>query len=110
MKHIMKGMLVLSVFLVFGIAQAADAESNDKFTMSDKASMCMGCHGIVGYRTAFPVAYNVPKLGGQHVEYLVKALEGYKSGTRSHPTMTALAKTLSQKDIEELAAYYAKLN
>ncbi len=46
--------------------------------------------------------------GGQHAEYIVKALEGYKNGSRSHPTMTALAKTLSQKDIEELAAYYAK--
>ena len=48
--------------------------------------------------------------GGEKQKNLVKALEGYKSGTRSHPTMTALAKTLSQKDIEELAAYYAKMN
>ncbi len=109
-KNMMKLVLALSIFLAFGIAQAADSGSNDKFTMSDKASMCVGCHGIPGYKTAFPSAYSVPKLGGQHAEYIVKALEGYKSGTRSHPTMTALAKTLSQKDIEELAAYYAKMN
>lgn len=68
--------------------------------MSDKASMCVGCHGIPGYKTAFPSAYSVPKLGGQHAEYIVKALEGYKSGMRNHPTMTALAKTLSQKTLK----------
>lgn len=107
-KNMMKLMLALSIFLIFGTAQAS--ETNDKSTISDKTSMCVGCHGIPGYKTAFPSAYHVPKLGGQHAEYLVKALEGYKNGTRSHPTMTALVKTLSQKDIEELAAYYAKIN
>lgn len=104
-KNMMKLML-LGIFLIFGTAQAS--ETNDKFTITDKVSMCVGCHGIDGYRTAFPSAYNVPKLGGQHAEYIIKALEGYRTGTRSHPTMTALAKTLSKQDIEELAAYYAK--
>ena len=102
-KNMMKLMLALGIFLIFGTAQASE-------TIGDKTSMCVGCHGIPGYKTAFPIAYSVPKLGGQHAEYLVKALEGYKNGSRSHPTMTALAKTLSQKDIEELAAYYAKNN
>ncbi|GKS68159.1 cytochrome c553 [Nitrosomonas sp. PY1] len=105
-KNMMKLMLALGIFLIFGTAQAS--ETNDKFTITDKTSMCIGCHGIPGYKTAFPSAYHVPKLGGQHAEYLVKALEGYQTGTRSHPTMTALAKTLSKQDIEELAAYYSK--
>jgi cytochrome c553 len=69
--------------------------------------MCVGCHGIEGYRTAFPEAYHVPKIGGQHAEYLIKALEGYRDGTRSHPSMTALAKTLTEQDIKDLAAFYA---
>jgi cytochrome c553 len=69
--------------------------------------MCVGCHGIEGYRTAFPEAYHVPKIGGQHAEYLIKALEGYRDGTRNHPSMTALAKTLSEQDIKDLAAFYA---
>lgn len=98
-------LLALGMFLAFsGATQAA----GDAAAAKDKLSMCEGCHGIPGYKTAFPSAYHVPKLGGQHAEYIIKALEGYKSGSRSHPTMTALAKTLSQQDIEDLAAYYSK--
>ena len=104
-KSIMNLLLALGMFLAFsGATQAA----GDAAAAKDKLSMCAGCHGIVGYKTAFPSAYHVPKLGGQHAEYIIKALEGYKSGSRSHPTMTALAKTLSQQDIEDLAAYYSK--
>lgn len=72
-----------------------------------KTSMCAGCHGIPGYRTAFPDVYSVPKLGGQHAAYIVKALQGYKSGERSHPSMRAIAATLSEQDMADLAAYYA---
>ena len=104
-KSIMNLLLTLSMLLAFsGVTQAA----GDPVAAKQKVSMCEGCHGIPGYKTAFPSAYHVPKLGGQHAEYLVKALEGYKNGTRSHPTMTGLSKTLSQQDMEDLAAYYSK--
>ncbi len=69
--------------------------------------MCIGCHGIEGYRTSFPTVYQVPRLGGQHAEYIVKALEAYKTGARNHPSMKGIAATLSTKDMEDLAAYYA---
>ena len=69
--------------------------------------MCQGCHGIDGYRMAFPEVYSVPRLGGQHQAYIIKALQAYKSGTRSNPTMRAIAASLSDKDMESLAAYYA---
>jgi cytochrome c553 len=71
-----------------------------------KSAMCEGCHGIVGYRTAFPDVYPVPKLGGQAPDYLIKALRDYKSGARSHPTMRGIAATLSDQDMADLAAYY----
>ena len=71
-----------------------------------KSAMCEGCHGIVGYRTAFPDVYPVPKLGGQAPDYLIKALRDYKSGARSHPTMRGIAATLSDEDMADLAAYY----
>jgi len=104
-KSIMNLLLALGMLLAFtGVTQAA----GDAVAAKEKVSMCIGCHGIPGYKTAFPSAYSVPKLGGQHAEYIVKALEGYKNGSRSHPTMTSLAKTLSQQDIEDLAAYYSK--
>ena len=83
-------------------APAGDAKEAHK-----KIAMCEGCHGIPGYKTAFPSVYHVPKLGGQHAGYLVKALQAYKSGERSHPTMRAIAAGLSDKDMADLAAYYA---
>ena len=72
-----------------------------------KTSMCVGCHGIAGYRTVFPDVYHVPKLGGQHASYLVKALKDYKSGARKNPIMALLVANLTQRDIEDLAAYYS---
>jgi cytochrome c553 len=70
--------------------------------------MCEGCHGIEGWRTAFPEVYHVPKIGGQHAKYLAAALHEYKNGDRSHPSMRAIAGSLSDQDIANLAAYYAQ--
>lgn len=104
-KTILHLLLTLGSLIVFsGTTQAAGNPADVK----SKISMCIGCHGIPGYRTSFPSVYNVPKIGGQHEAYIVKALEGYQSGTRSHPSMDAIAKTLSQQDIADLAAYYSK--
>ncbi len=91
-----------------GMLMAASALADgDAAAGKQKTAMCEGCHGIPGYKTAFPAVYNVPKLGGQHAGYIVKALQGYKSGERSHPTMRAIAAGLSDKDMADLAAYYA---
>jgi cytochrome c553 len=73
----------------------------------EKNSMCAGCHGIPGWRTAYPAVYSVPKLGGQHADYIVAALQAYKSGERSHPSMNGIAAGLSEQDMQDLAAYYA---
>lgn len=70
------------------------------------AYTCLGCHGIDGYRNAYP-SFRVPKLGGQHAEYIVAALQAYKSGQRPHPTMQAQASSLSDQDMQDLAAYFA---
>jgi cytochrome c553 len=72
-----------------------------------KASMCVGCHNIPGYKTAFPAVYSVPKLDGQHAAYIVSALRAYKSGERQHPSMRAVAASLSDQDMADLAAFYA---
>ena len=72
-----------------------------------KNSMCAGCHGIADWRTAYPEVYSVPKLGGQHAAYIVKALHAYKSGARKHPTMNAIAASLTDQDMADLAAYYS---
>lgn len=72
-----------------------------------KNSMCAGCHGIPGWRTAYPEVYSVPKLGGQHPDYIIAAMKAYQSGERNHPSMKGIAGSLSAQDIEDLAAYYA---
>lgn len=68
------------------------------------AYTCMGCHGIEGYRNAYP-SYRVPKLGGQHEDYIVAALTAYRNNKRPHPTMQAHGASLSNQDIADLAAY-----
>ena len=93
-------------FPALACAQASPP-AGDAVAGSQKTQVCGGCHGIPGWRTAFPEVYKVPKLGGQHEAYLVKALQEYRSGARSHPSMRAIATSLSDKDIADLAAYYA---
>jgi len=105
----MKGRRITSIALAIlvGAPLAAAAAEGDAAAAMDKRSMCIGCHGIPGYRTTFPSVYHVPKLGGQHAAYLVRALQAYKNGERSHPTMQGIAQGLSEQDMADLAAYYA---
>ena len=70
------------------------------------ASTCLGCHGIEGYRNAYP-DYAVPRLSGQHADYLVAALGEYKSDARQYPTMHLQALSLSEQEIADVAAYLA---
>lgn len=70
------------------------------------ADTCLGCHGIPGYRNAYP-SYRVPKLGGLSEEYIFIALQGYRDQMRGHATMQAQAATLSDQDMQDLAAYFA---
>ena len=69
---------------------------------------CQGCHGITGYRNAYP-NYHVPKIGGQSSEYLVNALSEYKKGARKHPTMQAQSQSFSDQDIADIAAFLSSL-
>ena len=71
-----------------------------------KLAMCIGCHGIPGYRTAYPDVYHVPKIYGQQQAYIVKALQAYKTGERTHPSMRGIARGLTDADMADLAAYY----
>ena len=89
------------------LAQPAFAEGNVE---AGKALgyTCLGCHGIEGYRNAYP-SYRVPKLGGQKAGYLEIALKGYRAGTRQHPTMQGQAASMTDQDIADVSAYLASL-
>ena len=75
-------------------------------TVENFHAQCIGCHGIPGYKTAFPDVYHVPKIAGQQPGYIVNALKAYKTGERSHPSMRGIAGTLTEEDMKEIAAYY----
>ena len=88
-------------------AQAA-APAGDAAAGRAKTAMCQGCHEIPGWQTVFPETYKVPRIVGQHPAYIVRALQAYKAGERQHPSMRAIAATLSDKDMADLAAYYGQ--
>ena len=94
---------IAGAFLASPAAAQGDAERGAKL-----AYTCQGCHGIEGWRTAFPEVYKVPRIAGQHPQYFVSALKAYRSGDRAHPSMKGIAATLSDQDMADLAAYYAQ--
>jgi len=74
---------------------------------ADKVAMCIGCHGIPGYRASFPELYKVPKISGQGAPYIAAALLAYQKGERKHPTMRSIAESLTEQDMADIAAFYA---
>src|SRR5262249_53407809 len=84
------------------LAPSARAEepAGDAARGAKLAYTCYGCHGIPDYRNAYP-NYRVPRLGGQHVGYLVAALGEYRGGLRAHPTMKGQASSLSEQDVRD---------
>jgi cytochrome c553 len=99
-RVIIAGLILASSLM--GQAQAAgDAQRGKQIGYT-----CLGCHGIENYKNVYPT-YSVPKLVGQHPEYIVAALKAYRSKQRSHATMYAQASSLSDQDIEDVAAYLA---
>jgi cytochrome c553 len=85
-----------------GVAQAAGDPAAGKL----KFATCAGCHAIPGHANAYP-NYHVPRLGGQHPDYVVAALKAYQAGERQHPTMRANAFPLGEQDMRDIAAFLA---
>ena len=92
---------------VLAAAFAHGALAQDK--SAPNVAMCQGCHGIKGYKTAFPSVYHVPFIAGQQPAYIVAALKAYKSGERSHPSMRGIAASLTEEDMKKYADYYGAM-
>ena len=69
-----------------------------------KSTTCQACHGLDG-KAVMP---EYPNLAGQHASYMEKALRDYRDGRRTNPIMAPMAANLSDQDIKDLAAWYAK--
>lgn len=96
-----------TAFATPSLAQSDTPITGDAQAGSGKIAMCIGCHGIVGYKANFPEVYRVPKISGQSAKYIETVLEGYRKGDRKHPSMRGIAGSLSDQDIADVAAYYA---
>ena len=98
------GLLLLCAALLGSSAShAGDPEAG-----AQKAYTCLGCHGVKHYVNTYPT-YHVPKIAGQHEEYIITALKAYRGKTRAHASMQANAGLLTDTDIEDIAAYFASL-
>ena len=109
--------LALALALPFGAAAQAGPQpepaakpgaTGNAETGRVLAYTCQGCHGITGYKNAYP-SFKVPLIGGQSAEYLAQALHEYRDGTRKHPTMQAQAQSFSDQDIADIAAFLSTL-
>lgn len=100
--------VLIAALLVTMTAANPGLAAGDPAAGAELGYSCLGCHGIDGYRNAYP-SYRVPKLGGQKAAYLVIAITGYREGKRAHPTMGAQASSLTDQQIEDVAAYLASL-
>ena len=101
LKVVVPSLVLATVGLVWSAPAAAEGDAARGKVLG---YTCLGCHGIETYKNVYPT-YSVPKLRGQHPEYIVAALKGYQKGERSHATMHAHAASLSDQDIDDIAAY-----
>ena len=101
-----KALSLLLAGLVSAAGLASAAHAQDAAAGQKKAAMCIGCHNIPGYQASFPIVHKVPKISGQGSKYIIAALTAYKKGDRKHPTMRAIATSLSEQDMADLAAFY----
>ena len=97
---LMRGVVLLAVLMAAGAASAADPAAG-----RTKAAACVVCHGPLGVSSG----PDVPHLAGQPAIYVSAQLRNYRSGKRSHEVMGVIAKTLSDGDIDDLAAWFASL-
>ncbi len=94
------------VALAIAFTNVAVTHAGDPKAATSKAQkLCAGCHGPDGI-SINPIW---PNLAGQKAQYFIKAMKDYRDGTRQDPNMVPLAQALTDEEIEDLAAYYARL-
>lgn len=82
--------------------------ASGEVSLQTTVAMCMGCHGIQGYRASFPEVHRVPKISGQNPKYIEAALRAYAAGDRRHPTMRGISAALDDREIARVAEYYSR--
>ena len=101
----MKSINKLHVIPFLMMLMTSNVSADSLTAGKSKAETCLGCHAIPGYNNVYPT-YKVPKLAGQHAEYIISALKAYQNKDRVHETMHANAIGLSDQDIKDIANYF----
>lgn len=97
------GVACLALMLTPAAMAAGDAEAGRV-----KSESCLGCHGIPKYNNVYPT-YHVPKITGQHADYIVAALKAYRGGQRKHATMSVQASAMTDQDMADIAAFWSSM-
>jgi len=106
-KHLILSQLTLCAALAFAGFSVQAQDKGSAQAGQGKVWLCIGCHAIPEYRADYPLVYKVPMIGGQNAAYIASSLAAYKKGERKHPTMRAIAGSLSDQDMADLGEYYA---
>lgn len=101
----MKNVLFAVTFLGLGVASinAHAIERGDPARGEQLSTACAACHNPDGNSTN----PQFPRIAGQYADYMVHVLKAYKNGDRKNPIMNGIVSGLSEKDMEDLAAYFA---
>ncbi len=104
--YIHKIKLIALAAIVFAAVSPSSYAGGDAAAGEQKATVCLTCHGkgnqVQGVGT--------PIISGQYEDYLIHAMQSYKSGERNNPIMLSFLSSLSDQDIEDLAAFYASMD
>ena len=101
-----RALTLLSFGMALALASAPLLAAGNAANGKTKAAACFACHGADG--NAVDPQY--PRLAGQYNEYVQQALHEYKDGRRNNPIMKGFTATLSDQDIQDIAAYYSSLS
>ncbi len=93
----------LAVVFMTGLLSISQVSAGDAAAGGTKAVACFGCHGPEG----ISLSPKYPNLAGQNEEYLAKQIRAFKTGARKDPVMSPMATILNDKDIDNVAAYFA---
>ena len=98
--------ITLSSVLMLGLFSAQGVNATSIYAgQARAAAVCSQCHGIKTPSADAPF----PPLAGRDADYLQTALKQYRDKTRKSDIMNAVAGSLTDADIANVAAYYAKL-
>jgi len=86
------------------LVASAPATAGDAAAGKQKSQTCAACHGPEGNS----MGPDFPRIAGQHYDYIVHSIRAYQTGARKNPVMMPMVEKLTQRDIEDLAAYFSQ--